>query len=110
MADRLVSGSTVATILILDNDLGFSFWLGHTLTAPHCEALPARSVEEAARLIGHFNLKVDFLIVNPSLPGVSDFTRALRREQRHLRVATLDLPDASGSVSGNGLRAVSQPQ
>jgi DNA-binding response OmpR family regulator len=79
----------VATILILDNDLGFSFWLGQSLTAPHCRALPAKSVAEAVALIGQFKLKIDFLIMNPAVPGANDFTRALRREQRHLRVAAL---------------------
>ena len=81
--------SAVATILILDNDLGFSFWLGQSLTAPHCRALPAKSVAEAIALIGQFKLRIDFLIMNPAVPGASDFTRALRKEQRHLRVATL---------------------
>lgn len=85
--------SDVATILILDDDLGFSFWLGQSLNAPHCRALPAKSVAEAAALIGQFKLKIDFLIMNPAVPGASDFTRALRREQKHLRVATLS-PEA----------------
>jgi hypothetical protein len=69
--------------------LGFSFWLGQSLTAPQCRALPAKSVAEAMALIGQFKLKIDFLIMNPAVPGASDFMRALRREQRHLRVATL---------------------
>lgn len=88
----------MATILILDNDLGFSFWLGHTLTAPHCRALPAKSVAEAAALIGQFKLKIDFLIMNPAVPGARDFTRALRKEQKHLRVATLS-PDATDAAN-----------
>jgi len=100
----------VATILILDNDLGFSFWLGQTLSAPHCEALPARSVAEAATLIEHFKLKIDFLIINPALPGAADFSRALRREQKHLRVATLDSPDPDEPAWTSGLKAVVNPQ
>lgn len=79
----------VATILILDNDLGFAFWLGQILTAPHCTALPAFNVAEASELIGHFNLKIDFLIMNPAVPGAEEFTRALRKEHRQMRVATL---------------------
>jgi len=86
----------VATILILDNDLGFSFWLGQSLTAPHCRALPAKSVAEAAALIGQFQLKIDFLIMNPAIPGASEFSRALRKEQKHLRVATLSPESAEG--------------
>lgn len=100
----------MATILILDDDLGFSFWLGHTLTAPHCDTFPAKSVAEAAALIGHFKLKIDFLIMNPAVPGASDFKRALRREQKHLRVATLDGPDSDDPAWTSGLRSVSDSQ
>ena len=93
---RAVFWSFVATIMILDNDLGFCFWLGQTLTAPHCTTVPAKSVGEAAALIGNYKLKIDFLIMNPAVPGASEFSRALRKEQRHMRVATLT-PEASES-------------
>lgn len=98
----------MATILILDDDLGFSFWLGQTLTAPHCETLPAKSVAEATALIGQFKLKIDFLIMNPAVPGALAFTRALRRKQKHLRVATLDPPQPESSWTGR-LRTVLEP-
>lgn len=79
----------MATILILDNDLGFTFWLGQILSAPHCTALPAFNVAEASELIEHFNLKIDFLIMNPAIPGAEEFTCALRKEQGQMRVAKL---------------------
>lgn len=79
----------MATILILDKDLGFSFWLGLALNTPNCRAFPAKSVRDATALIAHYRLKIDFLIVNPAVPGSAEFTRALRRDQKHLRVATL---------------------
>jgi DNA-binding response OmpR family regulator len=81
--------STVGTILILDNDLGFLFWLGQALTASHCKAFPATSITEAVSLIAQFKLKIDLLIMNPAVPGAADFMRSLRREQRHLRVAVM---------------------
>lgn len=96
----------MATILILDNDLGFSFWLGQSLSTPHCRALPAKSVAEAVALIGQFKLKIDFLIMNPAIPGANDFTRALRREQRYLRVATLSPESADSSDRFETLQAV----
>ena len=86
----------MATILILDNDLGFAFWLGHTLSAPHCSAFPAKSVDEASALIGSFQLKIDFLIMNPAIPGATEFARALQQSQRHMRVATL-VSDTGGA-------------
>jgi DNA-binding response OmpR family regulator len=99
----------VATILILDDDLGFSFWLGHTLNTSNCDALPAKSVAEATALIGHFKLKVDFLILNPTVPGAADFIRALRREQKHLRVATLDSGDPEHPAWTGGLTNIANP-
>ncbi len=80
----------MATILILDNNLGFAFWLGQALSTANCEALPAMNVREANALIGHFKLDIDLVILNPSVPGAADFTRNLRQQQGHLRVATLD--------------------
>ena len=80
----------MATILILDDDLGFSFWLGQTLSTAQCSAVPAATVSAAAELIGQFRLIIDLVIMNPRVPGAMDFTRNLRREQGHLRVATLD--------------------
>lgn len=79
----------MATILILDNDLGFCFWLGQAMTASQCKAFPATTITEAVTLIAQFKLKIDFLILNPAVPGAMDFMRALRREQRHLRVAVM---------------------
>lgn len=79
----------MATILILDNDLGFCFWLGQTLTTPQCKVFPATNIAEAVALIAQFKLKIDFLILNPEVPGAAEFARGLRREQRHVRVAML---------------------
>ena len=85
----------MATILILDNDLGFCFWLGQAMTASQCKAFPATTIAEAFTLIAQFKLKVDFLILNPAVPGAMDFMQALRREQRQLRVAVMasDIPE-----------------
>src|SRR5690242_6812075 len=81
--------SIVTTILILDNDLGFCFWLGQALIGSHCKAFPATTIPEAVTLIAQFKLKIDFLILNPAVPGAMDFMKALRREQRQLRVAVM---------------------
>ncbi|MBZ5579284.1 MAG: hypothetical protein LAP40_22205 [Acidobacteriia bacterium] len=92
----------MATILILNDDLGFALWLGQALSASTCEALPATTVSEAAALIGHFKLIIDLVIVNPRVPGAVDFTRTLRRAQGRLHVATLDSGTDAGSYGGNG--------
>lgn len=80
--------SAVATILILDDDLGSAFWLGQLL-AGGCEVVPAKSVREAVTLISRFRLTIDLALVNPAIPGSSEFTRGLRKSQGRLRVANL---------------------
>lgn len=50
------------------------------------------TVADAAALINHFKLEVNLLIMNPAIPGAVEFSRALRKEQRQMRVATLTGP------------------
>ena len=57
------------TILITDRDLGFVFWLGQLLDDAGYQALPARSSVDAIALQNQFHLKIDLLILNPSLVG-----------------------------------------
>ena len=73
-------------VLIIDNDLGFAFWLGHLLDAAGYSALPAKSVPDAALLVMQLQLKIDLLAINPSLNGAADFIAALHRSQRNAAI------------------------
>lgn len=99
----------MATILILDDDLGFALWLGQALSAASCRVLPATSVTEAAALVSHFQLTVDLVLLNPSVAGGADFTRTLRREQGYLRVAMLDPPVLSNPAQPGVLGPILAP-
>jgi ActR/RegA family two-component response regulator len=74
------------TVLIIDDDLGFVFWLGHVLTAAAYSPLPAKSVPDAVYLVKQLGLTVDVLAINPALPGGLDFISALQRSQQDIRV------------------------
>ena len=76
----------MATILILDNDLGFMFWLGQALTVTGLTPMPAPSVPEARKLLGRFPKAVDVLIVNMEVWEAPEYTRSLRSLQGKLRV------------------------
>lgn len=78
--------SALKTVLILDDDLGFAFWLGHLLDAAGYLAMPAKSVPDAAKLIVQLNLAVDVLVINLAVPGSVDFIAASQRPNRDLRV------------------------
>jgi hypothetical protein len=74
------------TVLIVDRDLGFVFWLGQALDNAGYRALPAKSIGDAATLLGQMNLEIDLLIVSLFLEGAAEFADALRRFQGHLKV------------------------
>ena len=48
------------TILIVDSDLGFVFWLGRALHDAGYEALPAKDVPEATAIIENSRPKSTF--------------------------------------------------
>ena len=73
-------------MLIVDGDLGFTFWLGHVLDAAAYLALPAKSPADAALLVMQLDLKVDVLVINLALAGAVDFIAALHRSQSNIKV------------------------
>jgi DNA-binding response OmpR family regulator len=77
------------TVLVVDHDLGFVFWLGQLLDRVGNEALPAKSVPDAFSLLSTFKPSVDVLVVNPSLPSAADLVATLRYSQEHLSVIGL---------------------
>jgi DNA-binding NtrC family response regulator len=86
------------TVLIVDDDLGFVFWLGRLLVDAGCQAVPAKGFSEAQALLDELDLQVDLLVVNPSLSGEPAFVDNLRRAQANLKVLAVlgeDLPPNS---------------
>ena len=62
----------MATVLIINNDIGFTFWLGQTLNEAGYATLPARGVSDAVELLSEHKVQPDLLIINPASPGVLD--------------------------------------
>jgi hypothetical protein len=89
-------------ILIVENDLGFLFWLGGALIAGDYQPWPACGVSEAKALIDEANIPIDLLIVDPSIPGVSRLIAALRRSQARLKVIAVG---AEGKIKLPGVNA-----
>ena len=81
--------SCVKTILILDDDLGFLFWLGALLHDAGHRPFPALSVSQAIELATEFHLPIDLLIANLAISGAADLARSLRHESHVRIVATL---------------------
>lgn len=92
----------IRTVLIVDRELGFVFWLGQALDRAGYQALPAKSCEDAAELIQQLNVEIHLLIVGHSLPGADAFADALRQSQGHLKVIAVigDGEEASPTFPG----------
>jgi hypothetical protein len=83
----------VKTVLVVDSDLGFAFWLGHALDQAGHYALPAFSPAGASRLLTELGLPPDLVIINATLPNAASFIADLRLSQPALKVvAVVDTP------------------
>jgi hypothetical protein len=81
-------------ILIVDDDLGFLFWLGGVLAGADYQPWPACRVSDAIGVAGRKPVvRIDLLIVNPSLAGVSKLIALFRRTQAGLKVMALGPQD-----------------
>ena len=81
-------------ILIVDNDLGFIFWLGAALVGAGYQLWPACTRSDAISVANRKPLaRLHLLIVDASLPGVSKLIAHFRRTQAHLRVMALGPQD-----------------
>jgi CheY-like chemotaxis protein len=74
------------TILLVDPDLGFVFWLGQAVDSAGYHAVPAKSVRNACELIQEHNLSVDILVIDPFLPNAFAFISHLRKSHTDLHV------------------------
>ena len=104
------------TVWIVDDDLGFVWWLGEIFTEAGCRALPALSCEQAVSLMKQLDVGIDLLVLNPQLPGVIRMLQMLRGADANFKVvaigktppvlaaaihpqANLERPSSSDSIS-----------
>ena len=88
------------TVLIVDTDIGFVFWLGRVLADGGYQPVPARSVSAAILLLPHIAARIDILIVNTSLQRSGSFINRLRCSQTNLKVIAVAENVDVGGVSG----------
>jgi hypothetical protein len=99
LAHRLLDSGRVNTaVLLIDDELGFAFWLGRALDQEGFQAFPARSVSSAAELLSTLHLSVSLVIINHSLAGVHNFVDRLRPAPQNVKVVLLVGPDENVST------------
>ena len=77
-------------ILILDDDLGFLFWMADVLERFGHQVVPADTVSRAVKLIHRWRLNIDLLMLNPKIDGAAGFAETLRqRMPKRLKVVVL---------------------
>lgn len=81
------------TVLIIDTDLRFAFWLGRGLDQAGYLALPASNVTSAKRLVAEMSATVDLVVISAAMPDSDSFLADLGRARNGLVViAVLDEP------------------
>jgi hypothetical protein len=74
------------TLLVVDNDVGFVWWLGEIFTEAGYRAVPALNCSQALSVVKKFHLKIDLLVVNPALTGVLRLVTSLEVLGRDLKI------------------------
>jgi DNA-binding response OmpR family regulator len=78
-------------VLIVDDNVGFLFWLGEILAGANYQPWPACSAADASKMLRTRHLaQLDLLVVNPSLRGATAFIARLRRNRPTLKVLAVD--------------------
>ena len=85
----MIQPPAATTVWIVDDDLGFVWWLGEVFTEAGCRALPALACDEAIGLMRKLHVGVDLLVVNPQLPGIVALFQAFIRTNPKLKIITI---------------------
>lgn len=68
-------------VLIVDEDLGFVWWLGEMFSEAGCQVVPALNPDETDSITQELDRAVDVVVVNPELAGISEMIRNLSQSQ-----------------------------
>ena len=88
------------TALIVDDDVGFIFWLGDIFGRAGWNLVPALNCRQAVSLAVLWDSYIDLVVVNPAISGVSEMVETLSRVHRP-RVVILRDPDVEVSISAD---------
>jgi hypothetical protein len=72
------------TALIVDDDLGFVYWIGERFHEAGYQPVPALNVRQAVSLINELDLKISVVVVNAGLRSIRKFIKTLSQTQSPL--------------------------
>ncbi|HTR34450.1 MAG TPA: hypothetical protein VMH80_01015 [Bryobacteraceae bacterium] len=82
----MILHSGAPTVLIVDDDLAFLWWLGEVFAEAGFRAAPSLECRQALALLDQLGLELDLLVLNPRLAGATRMREILAREHPSLRV------------------------
>jgi hypothetical protein len=86
-------------VLIVDEDLGFVWWLSEIFSEAGCQVVPALNSEQTVSITRELNLEVDVVVANPDLTGIREMIKTLSTSRVPKIVAIRDGDaDAAGTV------------
>lgn len=86
-----------AALLLIDSDLGFTFWLAHALERVGYECLPANSAMAAEELIKDYQLSIDIVVMDPLSQDALRFLFSLEDSRPGLKTVAVLPPEAGGA-------------
>lgn len=99
-----------AALLIVDSDLSFAFWLGHTLDQAGYVSLPAQSTSSAAELLFLNDLGLEVVVIDSTLPDAAAFVSSLRRAFPRIKTVATVAEGATCDTSAYDTHRVKQRQ
>jgi hypothetical protein len=72
------------TALIVDDDLGFVYWIAERFHEAGYQPVPALNVRQAVSLINELDLKISVVVVNAGLRSIRKFIKTLNQTQSPL--------------------------
>jgi hypothetical protein len=84
---KMLQENMPKSVLIADDDLGFSLWAGRILTEAGYSTWPAKTVSDALKWIEEPGANFRLLLIDPTLAGAPYLVQTARRKYPRLSVA-----------------------
>lgn len=93
------------TVLILDQDLGFVFWLAEIFNEVGCQVAPGLDYTQAVSLTKRFHLSVDLVVVNPALEWAQQVLSTLSARGRTPKIVVIrdEMTKSVGAIHADAI-------
>lgn len=96
------------TVLVVDEDVGFIWWLAELLAEDGYRSIPALGCRQALSLIKSSDGAVELALVNPRLRGATRLIAALR-QYRTSKIVLIQEPEAPHSPIEGAIAFLEKP-